>query len=526
MVQASELSINEGANATAMANAMFGDGVQVIDADYTGDNRSSGIFSGGDNTSPGVVPSDTGVILSTGRVRDFTNSSGQSNQSNSRSSNTQGENNNADFNAAAGRSTYDASYLDIDFIPDGDTMTMQFVFASDEYPEYINSVYNDVFGVWINGTFVNATPGNGQTSVTNINSVNTQNLYVDNTQDQYNTEMDGFTVTMTLTIPVNDGYLNTIRIGIADASDSSYDSSVLIAGDSIQTRVIADDDSMDIFADQTKVLDVLANDTMPSGATLTITHINGNAVSIDPNTGLPNSVTLSTGETVTLNPDGTLSITADSDLGDTLFTYTMSDGTNSDTGYVTLSTIPCFVSGTLILTKDGERPVDELAIGDLVVTHDDGLQPVRWIGTRTIPATENFAPIDIAENALGQHRRLMVSPQHRVLIRDSLAALLFGEEEVLIAAKDLVNDRSIRRRAGGMVTYVHVMFDRHQVVFSEGLATESFLPGPQTKDCFEEAVMEEICAIFPELDPPTGQGYGPAARRTLRRFEAQVLLPA
>ena len=170
--------------------------------------------------------------------------------------------------------------------------------------------------------------------------------------------------------------------------------------------------------------------------------------------------------------------------------------------------------------------MDDLAIGDLVVTHDDGLQPVRWIGTRTIPATENFAPIDIAENALGLHRRLMVSPQHRVLIRDSLAALLFGEEEVLIAAKDLVNDRSIRRRAGGMVTYVHVMFDRHQVVFSEGLATESFLPGPQTKDCFEEAVMEEICAIFPELDPSTGRGYGPAARRTLRRFEAQVLLSA
>jgi len=526
MVQASELSINEGASATAMANAMFGDGVQVIDADYFGDSRSSGIFSGGDNTSPGVVPSDTGVILSTGRVRDFTNNNGEANQDTNTSTNTRGQTNNSDFNQVAGRTTYDAAYLDVDFIPDGDVMTIQFVFASEEYPEYINSIYNDVFAVWINGTYIDATPGNGTTSVTNINSVNTQNLYVDNTQDQYNTEMDGFTITMTLTIPVNDGDLNTLRIGIADASDSSFDSNVLIAGDSIQTRVVAGDDTLDAFTNQTKVLDVLANDVTPAGATLTVTHINGNAVSIDPNTGLPNSVTLATGETVTLNPDGTLSITADNDLGDTLFTYTLSDGTNSDTGYVTLSTIPCFVSGTLILTQDGERPVDTLSIGDLVVTHDDGLQPVRWIGTRTIPATGNFAPIEIFENALGQHRRLMVSPQHRVLIRDSLSQLLFGEEEVLVAAKDLVNDRTIQRREGGTVTYVHVMFDRHQVVFSEGLATESFLPGPQTKDCFEAAVMEEICAIFPELDPVTGRGYGPAARRTLRKYEAQVLLSA
>jgi hypothetical protein len=67
------------------------------------------------------------------------------------------------------------------------------------------------------------------------------------------------------------------------------------------------------------------------------------------------------------------------------------------------------------------------------------------------------------------------------------------------------------------------MFDRHQVVFSEGLATESFLPGPQTSNLFEKAVLEEITAIFPELDPATGEGYGVAARRTLKRHEAEVL---
>ena len=205
MVAASELPITTSASATAMAQEIMGDGVTVVSASYTGDNRSSGIYSDGNATSPGVTPGDTGVILSTGRARDFTNSSGQSNQSTNTSTNTSGQNNNADFNAAAGTSTYDASYLDIDFIPTGDVMTMQFVFASEEYPEYVNSIYQDLVGVWINGTQVEMSIGNGDTDPGNVNSTTNENLYVDNTTDDYNTEMDGFTVTMTLTIPVISG---------------------------------------------------------------------------------------------------------------------------------------------------------------------------------------------------------------------------------------------------------------------------------------------------------------------------------
>lgn len=76
MVAASELAINIGASATAMAQEIFGDGVTVVGATYSGDSRSSGIYSGGDTTSPGVTPGDSGVIFSTGRAQDFTNSSG------------------------------------------------------------------------------------------------------------------------------------------------------------------------------------------------------------------------------------------------------------------------------------------------------------------------------------------------------------------------------------------------------------------------------------------------------------------
>lgn len=206
-------TVREGVDATDMANAIFGDGVQVVSSSYTGDIDSAGIYSNGDSVSPGVTPGDTGVILSTGNAEDFTNSSGQENQSTNTSTNTSGQNNNGQFNAAAGARTFDASYLDVDFIPDGDLMTMQFVFSSEEYPEFQNSIYQDFVGVWVNGDFVEMEVGDGDTDPGNINTTNNINMYVDNTNDQFNTEMDGFTITLTLTMVVNPNVVNSIRIG-------------------------------------------------------------------------------------------------------------------------------------------------------------------------------------------------------------------------------------------------------------------------------------------------------------------------
>ena len=522
MVNGVELTYNSNATALQMANAIFGNGVVVAGATYTGASTSSAIYSNG-QLAPGVVPSNTGVILSTGRAADFTNSGGQSNQSTSTSTNTTGPNNVADFNALAGTSTYDASYLDVNFIPTGNVMTIQFVFSSEEYPEYSNSIYNDAVGVWINGTQVPLSVSSSPTSVGSVNQNNNINLYNDNTNDQFNTEMDGFTVTMTLTIPVNPGVVNAIRIGIADVTDSNYDSNLIIAGDSVQTMLVAADDAITMQEGTTRVLNVLDNDVNNTSGSLQITHINGVEVSAG------QSVTLASGQVVTLNVDGTFSIQTDADNDTINFTYGVSSvsGTGivleNDTGFVSVTTIPCFVAGTMILTPDGEVPVETLAPGDLVMTHDDGPQPLRWIGQRSVVATGDLAPIRIRAGTFGDHRALMVSPQHRVLVRDSLAALLFGEDEVLVAAKDLVNDSSVTRVVGGTVDYVHLLFDRHQVIWSAGLATESFLPGPQTTRVLEQDIVAEIAAIFPELDPATGSGYSPAARRTLRRFEAEVL---
>ena len=523
MVTGVELTYDSTASATAMAEAIFGDSVEVVSASYSGSSYSSAIYSNGDSVSPYVVPGDTGVILSTGRASDFTNAGGGSNDYSNTTTDTGGQNNNSSFNTAAGTGTYDASYLDIAFIPEGDLMTIQFVFSSDEYPEYSNSIYNDVVLVEVNGQIVPLSVTQESTSVTGINQNENINLYNDNTADQYNTEMDGFTVTMSMTIPVTAGEVNTIRIGIADASDANYDSNLLIAGDSIQTELIAIQDDVTMQEGVTKVVDVLANDVNNTTGTMTITHINNIPVVAG------QSVPLKTGQIVTLNADGTFSITTDSDNDTISFTYETAsvDGAGATletaVGFVTVTTVPCFVAGTLIATPGGPVRVEDLQPGDLVLTQDHGPQPVRWAGRRSVAAVGKMAPVQIAAGSFGDHGAVRVSPLHRVLVSGAVAELLFGEPEVLVAARDLVNDRSVRRVEGGSVDYVHIMFDAHQVIFANGLATESFLPGPQTTSLFEQEIVAEICAIFPELDPQTGAGYGPAARRTLSTYEGRLL---
>lgn len=520
MVAASELpiqTIREGSSAIKLANSIFGNGVQVNSANYYGDIDSAGTYSNANAVMPGVAPSDTGIILSTGNAEDITNWRGQSNQSTSTSTNTSGIDNFSQFNAAAGTTTYDAAVLDVHFTPESSLMTMQFVFSSEEYPEFQNSIYQDFFGVWINGQQVDLAVGNGDMDVGNINTTNNINMFVNNSTDAFNTEMDGFTITMTLTMNVNVNVPNTIRIAVADVSDTNYDSNLMIAANSVQTSLVAETDTFNIAPDGTRTIDVLGNDVSANNSVLTITQINGKNVVVGSQIQLP------TGQIVSLNANGSLTVVGDGDTEDFNFTYTITDGITTDVGMVNASSIPCFVAGTLIATPNGECAAEKLMPGDLVLTQDDGPQPLRWIGTRIVEATGKFAPIHIRGGTFGAHRDLLVSPLHRILIRDSLAEILFGEAEVLVAARDLVNDRSVTRREGGQVEYVHLMFDRHQVVYSEGLETESYLPGPQTAHSFEDAIVAEICAIFPEIDPCTGSGYSPAARRTLRGYEAGLL---
>ncbi|ABV91983.1 hypothetical protein Dshi_0234 [Dinoroseobacter shibae DFL 12 = DSM 16493] len=182
----------------------------------------------------------------------------------------------------------------------------------------------------------------------------------------------------------------------------------------------------------------------------------------------------------------------------------------------------CFTPGTRIDTPDGPRPVEHLRPGDLVLTRDAGAQPLVWTGARRVPAAGVLAPVAIPVGVHGATAPLLVSPQHRILVTGWQAELLTGAAEVLVAALHLVDGDRVVRRPGGMVTYVHILFDRHQIVRANGAWSESFHPGAQGLDTMAQASRDELLALFPELaaDPAA---YGPSARPTLRAHEARLL---
>ena len=139
-----------------------------------------------------------------------------------------------------------------------------------------------------------------------------------------------------------------------------------------------------------------------------------------------------------------------------------------------------------------------------------------------MPATGRFAPVVFAPDTIGNARELVVSPQHRVLVTGWQAQLLFGEDEVLVAAKHLVNGDTIYCRDGGEITYYHILFDNHEIILSEGAPTESFHPGQVGLDGMEAKEAEEIYALFPELREDIS-GYGPSRSPSLKSYEGRLL---
>ncbi|MCK8483876.1 Hint domain-containing protein [Aliiroseovarius sp. S2029] len=202
-------------------------------------------------------------------------------------------------------------------------------------------------------------------------------------------------------------------------------------------------------------------------------------------------------------------------------TATLSDGTVLTFTNIE-SVIICFTTDTMILTDRGERPIQDLRPGDMVVTRDNGVQPIRWMGQKTVSGTGPLAPIRIAPGGFGNDRPLLVSPQHRMVFAGYEASLLFAEREVMVPAKHLLDGRGAVLAPMEQVTYFHMMFDRHEVVFANNAATESFHPGHQGLAAIDAAARDELFSLFPELraDPCH---YGDTARPVLRAFEASAL---
>ena len=207
-------------------------------------------------------------------------------------------------------------------------------------------------------------------------------------------------------------------------------------------------------------------------------------------------------------------------------TFTIASSSDAqDTPY---DAIPCFVAGTRILTPFGFAPVDGLQAGDLVVTVDDGPQPlVRNLTTSVsrarMAAMPALRPIVFAPGAAGNDTEMRISPQHRVLVTGWRAELLFGEPQVLVPAKALVNGRNVRISASDRdVCYHHLLFDRHQLVISDGAVTESLYPGGRVARGTRVEGLREFAALF-GVDKGVTAGVSAPVRPMVAMREARAL---
>ena len=200
--------------------------------------------------------------------------------------------------------------------------------------------------------------------------------------------------------------------------------------------------------------------------------------------------------------------------------------------FTNIENIVCFTPGTLIATPRGEVAVENLRVGDKVITRDNGIQDIRWMGGKEMgwhdfAANPHLRPVLIKAGSLGNglpERDMMLSPNHRVLVANDRTALYFDEHEVLVSAKHLIGGRGITQVESVGTTYFHFMFEQHEVVLSNGAWTESFQPGDYTLKGLGNAQRAEVFELFPELKTEAGLEAYQAARKTLKKHEAQLLV--
>ncbi|MCF8486943.1 MAG: tandem-95 repeat protein [Rhodobacteraceae bacterium] len=200
--------------------------------------------------------------------------------------------------------------------------------------------------------------------------------------------------------------------------------------------------------------------------------------------------------------------------------------------FTNIENIVCFTPGTMIATPKGEVAVENLRVGDKVITRDNGIQEIRWMGAKEMgwhdfAANPHLKPIMVKAGSLGNglpERDMMLSPNHRLLVANDRTALYFDEHEVLVAAKHLIGGDGVHQVESVGTTYFHFMFDQHEVVLSNGAWTESFQPGDYTLKGLGNAQRNEIFDLFPELKAPTGLEAYQAARKTLKKHEARLLV--
>lgn len=187
------------------------------------------------------------------------------------------------------------------------------------------------------------------------------------------------------------------------------------------------------------------------------------------------------------------------------------------TATVRFAEVACvsFARGTHITLASGAQvPIEQLQVGDRVLTRDDGAQEIRWIGQTTFRAVGDFAPVIITEGALFNTRDLVLSPDHRIFVyqrRDQIGA---GRSELLVKVRHLINGDTVYQKDGGFIDYFQLLFDDHQIIYAEGIAAETLLVDQRTRGALPDEVNQRLAQHLP----------GHAARPHLDYEVAETLL--
>ncbi len=288
------------------------------------------------------------------------------------------------------------------------------------------------------------------------------------------------------------------------------------------------------FQDQ---VTVLAFDEDGNPLTVTLTAVDPTVVTVVGGvaTAIPGAGSGPSGSVAANSTEGNVIVSISGEVASIQIIYgngplVQSNPANQAIGFGDLSfdltpPLVCFARGTRIRTMNGQTPVEELRVGDMVMTADRGLQPVRWIGSRRVSGRGELAPVRFAKGAIGNRRDLVVSPHHRVVIGGWKAELLFGEDEVLASAAHLVNGTTIVQSDRDEIEYFHFALDSHEIIHAEDARCETLYLGTRTLSTVGAAARQEILDIFPELEDVMGPGdFGVTARACLKAFEAPLLI--
>ncbi|MBT3465904.1 MAG: hypothetical protein HN456_01685 [Rhodobacteraceae bacterium] len=328
-------------------------------------------------------------------------------------------------------------------------------------------------------------------------------------------------VTETVTVVVDNDGDGTVFKAIDCTTDTVTSIETFIADEALAENdiiTINDTDIDDATFDPTGTLFARSEiSNLDNNSVGTFTLQSGTVINFGPNTtntGLPgvaDGILLSTilnNNAPGVSGTGTIQITSGDESGTV--------GRISFENFETINFgLLCFASGTMIKTIDGERAIETLTVGDRVLTMDGNYQEIRWIDSLGLDSIDlqmnpRLKPIIIRADALGAgfpEQDLIVSPQHRIFVRSMIAERMFDTREVLIPANKLLtlDGIDILEHNPDGVEYWHMLFDDHQIVWSNGTPSESLFIGPEALKAVSPEGRLEIQTLFPEICDPDFQ---------------------